>query len=280
MSGSFRLNVFQQRDCRGCGVPYHPFRDPLPRAARDAAVGPPICRLAAGPRARDGPDGVRQVDDSCLRSSSIINSTKTVQIIRSRTRSSSSTITRSRVVNQREVGEDTESVRRGPASTSLRQDPDVILIGEMRDLETISMALTRRRDRTPPLRAPSTPRTHPSPIDRMIDVFPAHQQQQIRAQLVSTHPGRHRPSNCCRARAAAASRPVEFLLATPAVGNLIREGKTHQVYGVMEAGAKFGMQSMDQGLADMVKGGIVTWEVAEERCAHVEDLRRLIGVAV
>ena len=70
----------------------------------------------------------------------------------------------------------------------------------------------------------------------------------------------------------------EVLVATPAVRNLIREGKTHQIYSAMQAGAKFGMQSMDQALADMVKGGIITREIAEERCAHVEDLRRLVGV--
>ena len=117
----------------------------------------------------------------------------------------------------------------------------------------------------------------PQSIDRIIDVFPSHQQQQVRVQLASALQGvvtqQLVPKNGARGRVVAA----EVLVATPAVRNLIREGKTHQIYSSMQAGGKFGMQTMDQSLAIHVQSGQVTYETAVERCANVEDLRRLSG---
>ncbi|MGO9658921.1 MAG: type IV pili twitching motility protein PilT, partial [Acidimicrobiales bacterium] len=116
-------------------------------------------------------------------------------------------------------------------------------------------------------------------IDRMIDVFPAHQQQQIRTQLATTLQGvvtqQLLPRSGGRGRVVA----CEVLVATAAVRNLIREGKTHQIYSAMQAGGKYGMQSMDQGLAQLVKRRVIDWDVAEERCANPEDLRRLVESA-
>jgi twitching motility protein PilT len=111
----------------------------------------------------------------------------------------------------------------------------------------------------------------------MIDVFPPHQQEQIRVQLAGTLAGivsqQLLPTSDGKGRVVA----VEVLLATPAVRNLIREGKTHQIYTSMQAGGKFGMQVMDQHLAELVKKGKVTYEMALERCHHIEEFNRLTG---
>jgi twitching motility protein PilT len=179
------------------------------------------------------------------------------------------------VVNQREVGEDTLSFSKALKHV-LRQDPDVILVGEMRDLETIHTALTAAETGHLVFGTLHT-QDAPQSIDRIIDVFPSHQQQQVRVQLASALQGvvtqQLVPKNGARGRVVAA----EVLVATPAVRNLIREGKTHQIYSAMQAGGKFGMQTMDQSLAAHVQSGQVTFETAVERCANVEDLRRLSG---
>jgi twitching motility protein PilT len=117
----------------------------------------------------------------------------------------------------------------------------------------------------------------PQSVDRIIDVFPAHQQQQVRIQLASALQGvvtqQLVPTVSGRGRACAA----EVLVATSAVRNLIREGKTHQIYSSMQAGGKYGMQTMDQSLADLVVAGKISARAAQERCANAEDLRRLMG---
>jgi twitching motility protein PilT len=179
------------------------------------------------------------------------------------------------VVNQREVGTDTygfgEALKR-----VLRQDPDVILVGEMRDLETISTALTAAETGHLVFGTLHT-QDAPQSIDRMIDVFPPHQQQQIRVQISGTIAGvvsqQLLPTSDGKSRAVAA----EVMVATPAIRNLIREGKTHQIYTSMQAGAKFGMQVMDQHLAELVKKGTVTYEMGLERSHHPEEYNRLVG---
>jgi twitching motility protein PilT len=178
------------------------------------------------------------------------------------------------VVNQREVGEDTHSFSNALRHV-LRQDPDVILVGEMRDLETISTALTAAETGHLVFATLHT-QDAPQSIDRIIDVFPSHQQQQIRVQLAASLQGivtqQLIPTADGRGRAVAA----EVLVATPAVRNLIREGKIHQIYSLMQTGAKHGMTTMDQSLAALVRTGRISRELAAERCTNEEDLRRLI----
>jgi twitching motility protein PilT len=179
------------------------------------------------------------------------------------------------VVNQREVGTDTYSFAEA-LKRVLRQDPDVILVGEMRDLETISTALTAAETGHLVFGTLHT-QDAPQSVDRVIDVFPPHAQQQIRVQLASSIAGvmsqQLVPLASGKGRAVAA----EILVATPAVRNLIREGKTHQIYTSMQAGAKYGMQVMDQHLAEIVKSGKVRYEMALERCHKVEEFNRLVG---
>ena len=178
------------------------------------------------------------------------------------------------VVNQREVGEDTNSFA-SALKHVLRQDPDVILVGEMRDLETISTALTAAETGHLVFATLHT-QDAPQSVDRVIDVFPAHQQQQIRVQLAASLQGIVTQQLVPR-RGGGRAVASEVLIATPAVKNLIREGKTHQIYSSMQAGARYGMVTMDQSLATLVKTGVITLEAALERCANEDDLRRLMG---
>jgi twitching motility protein PilT len=151
----------------------------------------------------------------------------------------------------------------------------VILVGEMRDLETISTALTAAETGHLVFATLHT-QDAPQSVDRIIDVFPSYQQQQVRVQLASALQGivtqQLLPIRQGGGRAVAA----EVMVATPAIRNLIREGKTHQIYSAMQAGGKYGMQTMDQSLAAMVHRNVITMETAIARCANEDDLRRQV----
>jgi twitching motility protein PilT len=179
------------------------------------------------------------------------------------------------LVNQREVGEDTRSFA-AALKHVLRQDPDIILVGEMRDLETISIALTAAETGHLVFATLHT-QDAPQTVDRVIDVFPTNQQQQVRVQLAGAIQGvvcqQLVPTTDGNGRAVA----VEVMMATPAIRNLVREGKTHQIYSAMQAGGRHGMQTMDQSLADLVRRYRITYELGLERCHHVEDFNRLSG---
>ncbi|RJQ42847.1 MAG: type IV pilus twitching motility protein PilT [Gaiellales bacterium] len=178
------------------------------------------------------------------------------------------------IVNQREVGTDTQSFNRALKSV-LRQDPDVILIGEMRDNETMQTALTAAETGHLVFATLHT-QDAPQTIDRIIDVFPPHQQSQIRVQLAATLMGictqQLMPTVDGLDRVCA----CEILIPTPAVRNLIREAKTHQIYSVMQTGTKFGMQTMDTSLAEWVRRGKVSKDMALRKSSNPEELERLV----
>jgi twitching motility protein PilT len=117
----------------------------------------------------------------------------------------------------------------------------------------------------------------PQSIDRVIDVFPAHQQQQIRVQLAAALQGVVTQQLIPKPNGQGRALCAEVLVATPAVRNLIREGKTHQIYSSMQAGGRYGMVTMDQSLAALVRAGQISIDAAVERCASEEDLRRLVN---
>jgi twitching motility protein PilT len=179
------------------------------------------------------------------------------------------------IVNQRELGSDAQSFGLG-LKAALRQDPDVILVGEMRDLETIATALTAAETGHLVFATLHTQDTAQT-VDRIVDVFPPAQQHQVRVQLsvalqgivtqqlLPTADGQGR---CCA---------TEILVPTPAVRNLIREGKTHQIYSALQTGGAHGMQTMDASLADLVRRHKITRELAEARSSSPEELRRLMG---
>jgi twitching motility protein PilT len=156
----------------------------------------------------------------------------------------------------------------------LRQDPDIILVGEMRDLETIAVALTAAETGHLVLASLHT-QDAAQTIDRVIDVFPAHQQQQVRAQLAGSLQGIVCQSLCRRADGTGRVVAAEVLVATPAIRNLIREGKTHQIHSAMQAGASHGMRTLDQHLADLVAAGHLTFQAGLDSCRDVEGYRRM-----
>src|ERR671919_170782 len=181
------------------------------------------------------------------------------------------------IVNQREIGPDSSSFA-DALRGALRQDPDVILLGEMRDLETIATALTAAETGHLVFATLHT-QDAPQTIDRVIDVFPPNQQQQIRVQLAATIQGVATQQLLPTADGMGRVVACEVLIATSAVRNLIREAKIHQIYSSMQAGARFGMQTMDQTLAHLVKGGKITYETAAEQCHNIQDLNQLLGRA-
>ena len=177
------------------------------------------------------------------------------------------------VVVQREVHYDTYSFSAALRS-SLRQDPDVVLIGEMRDLETISAAITIAETGHLVFATLHTNSAAQS-IDRMIDVFPPHQQPQIRAQLANILMA------ICSQRLVPSigggrSVAAEILVATPAVRNIVREGKTHQLDAVIQTGADMGMQSMDKTLVGLVQAGTVTFEEARNFAVDIGEFDRMM----
>ena len=181
------------------------------------------------------------------------------------------------IVNQRELGSDAQSF--GAAlRAALRQDPDVILVGEMRDLETIQTALTAAETGHlvfATLHTQDTPQT----IDRIIDVFPPHQQHQVRVQLSVALQGIVTQTLLPTADGSGRVVASEVLIPSPAVRNLIREGKTHQIYSVLQTSASAGMQTMDSALASLVRSGKITRQLAEERSTTPDELKRLLGAA-
>lgn len=180
------------------------------------------------------------------------------------------------LVNQREIGSDAQSFGMG-LKAALRQDPDVILVGEMRDLETISTALTAAETGHlvfATLHTQSAAQT----IDRIIDVFPPEQQGQVRVQLSVALQGVITQQLLPTADGTGRVAACEVLIPTPAVRNLIREGKTHQIDSTMQTGASSGMQTMDAALAGLVRQGRITQRLAEQRSSHPDELRRLLGM--
>src|SRR6201994_831214 len=174
------------------------------------------------------------------------------------------------IVNQRELGSDAQSF--GDAlKAALRQDPDVILVGEMRDLETISTALTAAETGHLVFGTLHTQDTAQT-IDRIIDVFPAHQQGQVRVQLSVALQGIMTQMLVPTAGGCGRVVACEVLVPNPAVRNLIREGKTHQIYSVLQTGGSHGMQTMDAALVELVRANKITRQIAESRAHAPEEL--------
>jgi twitching motility protein PilT len=270
----FRLNVYFQRDSVGAAFRLIPQEiKPLEALGIPAQVSS-LARLPRGFVLVTGPTGsgksttlASMVDlANRERSDHIMTVEDPIEFLHAH---------KSCLVNQREVGEDTKSFANALKHV-LRQDPDIILVGELRDLETISIALTAAETGHLVFATLHT-QDAPQTIDRIIDVFSTNQQQQVRVQLAGSLQGVVCQQLLPTADGGGRVVASEVMMATPAIRNLIREGKTHQVYSAMQAGAKHGMQTMDQCLADLVKRHRITYDLALERCHHVEDFNRLCG---
>ena len=270
----FRVNVFQQRDAVGSVMRLIPFEI---KNLVDLGLPPAVHEFAKMRRGLVLVTGVTGSGKSTTLAGliDIVNTTRPEHIMTVEDPIEFLHRHKKAIVNQREVGTDTYGFANALKHV-LRQDPDVILVGELRDLETISMALSAAETGHLVFATLHT-QDAPQSVDRVIDVFPPHQQEQIRVQLAGTIAGivsqQLIPTSDGKGRAVAA----EVLVATPAVRNLIREGKTHQIYTSMQAGGKFGMQVMDQHLAELVKKGKVSYEMGLERAHHVEEYNRLTG---
>ncbi|HYN52826.1 MAG TPA: type IV pilus twitching motility protein PilT [Thermoleophilaceae bacterium] len=179
------------------------------------------------------------------------------------------------IVNQRELGADAQTFGLG-LKAALRQDPDVILVGEMRDLETISTALTAAETGHLVFATLHT-QDAAQTVDRIVDVFPPEQQQQVRVQLSVALQGIVTQQLLPKADGQGRVCACEILVPTPAVRNLIREGKTHQIYSALQTGGQFGMQTMDAALVQLVREHKITRELAESRSSAPDELRRLMG---
>jgi twitching motility protein PilT len=272
----FRVNIYKQRDALGAAFRLIPYEI---KALEDLGVPPAVGNFAMLPRGFvlvTGPTGsgksttLAAVVDLANRNrrEHIMTVEDPIEFLHQH---------KSCLVNQREVGEDTWSFKNALKHV-LRQDPDIILVGEMRDLETIEIALTAAETGHLVMATLHT-QDAAQTIDRVIDVFPPHQQQQVRVQLAGALQGVVCQQLLRTADGKGRVVATEVLVATPAIRNLIREGKTHQIYSAMQAGAKHGMATMDQHLAELVKKGIVTYDAALEKCHHVEDFERLCGRA-
>ena len=176
------------------------------------------------------------------------------------------------MINQREVGDDTRSFASG-LRAGLREDPDVILVGEMRDLETISTAVSAAETGHYVLSTLHTT-SAASTVDRIIDSFPPHQQQQVRIQLAATLQGILSQQLIPLADESGRVVAIELLLMNDAVRNMIREGKTHQIDTVLQTNLKNGMIPMDYSLAELVKKGHITYLDAAARCQNADMLKR------
>jgi twitching motility protein PilT len=275
-SGRFRVNVMLQKDSVGAVLRVIPYEIvPLDALGLPAAVAQ-FSQLTRGLILVTGPTGSGK-STTLASLIDIINRTKPVHIMTVEDPIEFLHNHKRALVNQREVGEDTHSFA-SALKHVLRQDPDVILVGEMRDLETISTALTAAETGHLVFATLHT-QDAPQSVDRVIDVFPAHQQQQVRVQLAASLQGIVTQQLVPIAGGQGRAVASEVLVATPAIRNLIREGKTHQIYSMMQSGGKYGMQTMDQSLAHLVRNGRVSLEMANERCVNTEDLRRLLGGA-
>ena len=159
---------------------------------------------------------------------------------------------------------------------SLREDPDVLLVGEMRDVETISLAITAAETGHLVFATLHTNNAAES-IDRMVDVFPPGQQEQIRVQLSNNLVAIISQQLLPRASGKGRTPANEIMIATPAIRNLIREGKTHQIPSTIQTSGGIGMITMDQALRDLYMKGIVTLDEAMSRCQNQEELKKMIS---
>jgi twitching motility protein PilT len=272
----FRVNIFQQRDSIGSVMRVIPFEIlPLedlgvPEQVANFAYLPRGFVLVTGPTGSGKSTTLASLIDLINRNrpSHIMTVEDPIEFLHRHKRS---------VVNQREVGTDTHGFNQALKHV-LRQDPDVILVGELRDLETIQIALTAAETGHLVFGTLHT-QDAPQTVDRVVDVFPPHQQEQIRVMLAGALRGVVCQTLLKTADGNGRTVACEVMVATSGIRNLIREGKTHQIYSAIQAGASHGMVAMDQSLATLVKQGKVTYDAALEKCNNVQEFNRLAGRA-
>ncbi len=269
----FRVNVYYQREALGAAFRLIPANI---KSLEELGLSASLHQLAEKPRGLiliTGPTGsgksttLASVIDEInrTRSDHIMTIEDPIEFIHKHKRC---------VVNQREIGVDAISFGEALRG-ALRQDPDVILVGEMRDLETIQTAMTAAETGHLVFGTLHT-QSAPSTVDRIIDVFPPEQQEQVRVQIAGTLQGVITQALLPTADGTGRVPALEILLPDDAVRNLIRQGKVEQVYSVMQTGTSKGMQTMEQALAELVLKRIITKDTALTRSSRPEQLLGLL----
>ena len=270
----FRVNAYYQRGAIGAAFRLIPFELTsidqlgLPAAVHDLTRKPRGFVLVTGPTGSGKSTSLAAMLDE-------INSTREEHIMTIEDPIEFLHAHKKCLVNQRELGSDAQSFA-DALKAALRQDPDVILVGEMRDLETISTALTAAETGHLVFATLHTQDTAQT-VDRIIDVFPPEQQGQVRVQLSVALQGIITQQLLPTADGAGRVAACEVLIPNPAVRNLIREGKTHQIYSVLQTGSAQGMQTMDAALVSLIRTGKISQKQAETRSGSPDELRRLLG---
>jgi twitching motility protein PilT len=271
--GRFRVNAFHQRGSVSAAFRLIPSKTVpieelgLPPVIRDFAKKPRGLVLVTGPtgsgKSTTLASLINEINET--RSDHILTIEDPIEFVHTHKKC---------IVNQRELGADAQSFALA-LKAALRQDPDVILVGEMRDMETIGTALTAAETGHLVFATLHT-QDAPQTIDRIIDVFPSDQQGQVRMQLAVGLQGIVTQTLIPTADGAGRTVAAEILVPTPGVRNLIREAKIHQIYSLIQTGGAHGMQTMDASLAGLVRAGTVTMNTALSRSSQPEELRRLV----
>ena len=268
----FRVNVYFQRASMGAAfrtIPHEirSFNDlGLPKAIEDMCDKPRGLVLVTGPTGSGKSTTLASMIDkiNSERHEHIMSVEDPIEFLHDHKQC---------IVNQREVNQDTRSFAQALKHV-LRQDPDVILVGEMRDLETIHLAISAAETGHLVFGTLHT-QDAPQTVDRIIDVFPSHQQSQVRTQLANALQGIITQTLIPKRDGKGRVPACEILVPTPGVRNLIREGKNHQIYSAMQTGGKFGMQTMDAALVELIRSGQISREEGERRSSNPEEMRRL-----
>lgn len=269
----FRVNAFHQRGSIAIVARLVAEKIPTLEQLKHPEILKQLCKKTRGLILVTGPTGsgksttlasmVNEINHS--RSCHIITLEDPIEYLHRHNRS---------IVNQREIFSDTQSFSMA-LRAALREDPDVILVGEMRDIETISTAITAAETGHlvfATLHTSDAPQT----VDRIIDAFPSHQQQQIRTQLSMTLQGVISQQLLAKADSSGRVAALEIMISTPAIRNLIREGKTHQIASSIQTGSKAGMQSMDMSLRDLYRSGFISYDDALTHAIDPDTLTRLL----
>ena len=273
--GRFRANIFKQRNSDAIAIRVIALKIPTLDELKYPSVLKDISNKQRGLILVTGPTGsgksttlaamINEINSS--RQGHIITLEDPIEYLHKH---------KSCIINQREIGKDSKSYKNA-LKAILREDPDVILVGEMRDLETISIAITAAETGHLVL---STLHTIGSAktIDRIIDVFPPYQQQQVKVQLASVLQAVVSQQLIEKADGSGRTAALEVMVTTPGIQNLIREGKTHQIESAVQTGSKYGMKTMDMALADLYKRGEITSESAISYAVDRETLKRLMKI--